>query len=1066
VVERARTPQASEEPEAERRPAAPAQPGPSMAALARQPAAARAATLARLSPAAGNAVLARVSADWSLTEIDRDVEEAMKPDPAIRIDLGSASPRDKLIEIGRLNEAGLTRAAATVWDSFGTAMADFALANRALFEATLAEQGYLIRHHSFKPFSQDFKKAVEARVRANLAANEFYVTEEMKRLGIAQVGSHDPGVDADRELREFQVQAERVAKAQRAMALAQTIPIGYVEVTPNTLQPGVQKATKRLVYFHPSRKADARKDGDPRYQDWDAVKREYDKLDLFVRMAIARSPGLFAAIGETTARRVWNERGEAAGKLAGHDAGGARGALRPLLQELLEKIDGAKGLVGDDLDYRDVTPVHRQLMQTSEFGGNIERARIAADVKDHNTDGLLRTLGLTVLSAAGFLLASFATGGMAIFIGAAVGAGASGLQAGLSIEDYLDKAAAREARTGDPELDIMSQESVDSAFTAAVLDTAFAILDGMAAVGAVAKIGSPAMKLVRAGEAGMEASAEVGLREAVAWPEGALGRAETIERAVAELGTEGAARAAGMDVRELAKLLPADSHAAAKLLAAADSPLAGAAADAGDLAADLKRLDRLDDERAARAVADAFDRYGYLGTLDLAGGWKVVTKRFGEGHAHVTALEAWRSGLVNEAAGYIKRSSKGDAGAVRTGTERGTSDVDISTFGSDAAQNVERLKEFLARRTGVRRDRLEFLLDADAAVNPSRMHLQDLVKGISEAAHEAILQVSAKHQEKLIFARRWHDAVEARDQHLMRQLDELAAATGIGDIPKTWKPMSPQEIAGLERAIDEWAGQLAKLEKRGGEEAAKRGYIEKIGAAQAEVLANNPNMYLDAGNIKTLVTRRPIDASKIEAALGALDAESLARLGTVFPQERYLKILGEGPHIDHAFRGIRQGENAQKIAEALKAFAKHGQRVLDTIGADVARGLDPRAFDQLSGGFGRILEQAKTPRFVDQAAQNMYEIKARAELQAAQLQKAMATATKALREQAALGAPLNAAQAADLNAWARAESSARAASQALLDDLEKLHKGLLGGKLITHSGDLVDPDPMDPMFGE
>ena len=47
---------------------------------------------------------------------------------------------------------------------------------------------------------------------------------------------------------------------------------------------------------------------------------------------------------------------------------------------------------------------------------------------------------------------------------------------------------------------------------------------------------------------------------------------------------------------------------------------------------------------------------------------------------------------------------------------------------------------------------------------------------------------------------------------------------------------------------------------------------------------------------------------KIEAALGTLDAASLGRLGTVFTQERYLKILGEGPQIDHALQAIsRQG---------------------------------------------------------------------------------------------------------------------------------------------------------------
>jgi hypothetical protein len=885
---------------------------------------------------------------------------------------------------------GEWKGAGEVWDSFGTAMADFALANRALFEATLEHQGHLIRHHSFAPFSQDFKKAVEARVRSNLADNEFYVVEEMKRLGVSPIGSHDPHPETDRGLREFQVKAERVAKAQRGMALAQAIPIGYEERTPSSLEPDKRKKTKHLVYFSPGNKREAKRDGDPRYHDWDTVKKEYDKLDLFVRMSIAESPALFAAIGETTSRRVWNERGVAAGKLAAHDADDARSALRPVMQELLEKIRKAKGLVGDDLDYRDVTPVHQQLMRTAEFGGNIERKRIAADVKDHNTDGLLKTLGLTVLSAAGFVLATFATGGMAILIGAAVGAGASVTQAGISIEDYLDKATAREARTGNPELDIMSQEAVDSAFTAAVIDTAFALLDTMAAAGAIAKLGSPATKLFRAGEAGLEASAEVGLREAIAWPEGALGRAEAIERAVTELGTEGAARAAGMTERDLARLLPADSPAGLKLIAAADSSLPGMG-PVGDLAADLKRLDRLDDSTAARVVADGFDRYGYLGTLDLAGGWKVVTKRFGEKHRHVDALEAWRKGLIDEATGYIKSSSKGESTAVRTGTERGTSDVDISTFGKDAAQNVERTKEYLARRVGVKRDRLEFLLDADVAVNPSRMHLQDLVKGISDETHQAILATSARHQEKLVFARRWHDAVEANDQYLMKQLEELASSAGIGDIPKTWKA----DVAAGDRRAGAGDGRLGRAAREARE-------VGRRGGRQARL--DREDRRRPGRGAREQPEHVPRRGQHQDARDAAPDRHAQDRGGA-----RVARCRQPCP--------ARQGVPAGALPQDPRRGTAHRPRV-------------PHHPDERERAAGR-----RVPAGLRQARPAGHRRDRR---------RCRASSTRP----------------------PRTCTTSRRAPTCRRRGLEKLHKGLLAGRLITHAGDFVDPDPMDPMFGE
>ncbi len=244
--------------------------------------------------------------------------------------------------------------------------------------------------------------------------------------------------------------------------------------------------------------------GGPGNQDWDAVKKEYDKLDLFIKQAMAQSPALFALV---------ESGGKAAGEFAGMSPEEARAKLQPLLQALIGKIDEADGLVGEDLDYREMGPVIEQLLGTPEWSGEMEKRLIKATLWKHNRDKMLRSLGLSALSALGFLFATFATGGAAVFIGAAVGVGASATQAGLSIEDYYDKAKAREARTGNAQLDIMSQESVDSAFTQAVLDSALALIDVWGGVGAIRKLGSPAIQMLRAGEAGVKASAEMALKE-------------------------------------------------------------------------------------------------------------------------------------------------------------------------------------------------------------------------------------------------------------------------------------------------------------------------------------------------------------------------------------------------------------------------------------------------------------------------------------------------------------------------------------------------------------------------
>jgi hypothetical protein len=323
--------------------------------------------------------------------------------------------------------------------------------------------------------------------------------------------------------------------------------------------------------------------------------------------------------------------------------------------------------------------------------------------------------------------------------------------------------------------------------------------------------------------------------------------------------------------------------------------------------------------------------------------------------------------------------------------------------------------------------------------------------------HNQILVESAKHQEQLIFARRWHDAVEAGDIHLMEKLDLIARQLGLGEINKAWKPMDAQTLGALEAELDGWARQLAKLEQSGVPEAAKRPLIEKIGRGQAELLANNPNMYLDAGNIKTLVTRRDIDASKIEAALGSLDEANLARLGTVFPQERYLKILGEGPHIDHALHAIELGSGTPiEIANALKSFAKHGERVVKTVGADVAADLLPFAWATLSKDFELIMQMAKAGALPAEVAKDLAGLQAKVAAQAAILERGMTTASRALREQAALGAALTAQQSAGITAWAAAEATTRLKLEALKKALQELHLGMVTGRVAGDALDLVD----------
>ncbi len=414
----------------------------------------------------------------------------------------------------------------------------------------------------------------------------------------------------------------------------------------------------------------------------------------------------------------------------------------------------------------------------------------------------------------------------------------------------------------------------------------------------------------------------------------------------------------------------------------------------------------------------AIDQFGYAGALRRAGGWKTVTKSLGEGHAIANELDAWRSGLVREMQAWMEAASKGESKAVQTGTAAATSDVDISTVGIDAAQQADRALEFISRRAGVSRAELETILDLDAAVNPARMHLQDVVKDLSPQARAAIDREAARFEEALAKARR----------------------------DGTFEPLSKEQIGALNKRMDEWSAALAKLEADGGSEAEKTALIQKIGRTQAEVLASSDTMYGTGGSIRTWVTERA-------AAPGVKsDLEKLAEAGvkidpaaaTIWPGQRFTSILGEGHFLDKAFAAITRGAEGPALVGAIKDFGKHGGRVVEILGRDVAvTGMSQAAMNTLADNLALWLKAAKGPladTVKDAAA--LGAIRSQLATQIAQLRTAMANGVGALRAQAQLGTALSSAELSGIDAWVRAQAAAELRGQALLDNLLKLEQSI------------------------
>jgi len=477
-----------------------------------------------------------------------------------------------------------------------------------------------------------------------------------------------------------------------------------------------------------------------------------------------------------------------------------------------------------------------------------------------------------------------------------------------------------------------------------------------------------------------------------------------------------------------------DSEAGKKLLAAADLGKDATKVEGllGKLA-DFAKLEKTEQEAVLR---EALAQYGYAGTLrKVPGGWKGVTKVLGDAHPIAQELDAWRSKLVEEMKQWMETASKGESKAVQTGTAAPTSDVDISTVGQDAAQNVERAKEFIAQRAGVSRAELESVLDLDAAVNPARMHLQDVVKGLSGEARAAIDREAARFEEGLAQSRRYYAAKQAGDEALMKQIEAEAA----GRLNREWVPLDKGQISALERQMDSWSKRLAELEAAGGAEAEKAALIRDIGRAQAQVLGAAESMYPTGGSIRMWVTERTPTVPGAKS-----DMEKLAEAGVrvdpaaaaIWPGQRYTAILGEGHFLDHAFKSIHVGEGTE-LVKAIKDFGKHGGRVVEVLGRDITvTGIAPEVMAKLADDLAEWVKLAKGPlgEQVRDAAK-LAEIRAALQGQMGNFKTAMANGVAALRAQAQLGEALTEVELQGIAAWAAAEASAAQRARFILDHL-------------------------------
>ena len=187
---------------------------------------------------------------------------------------------------------------------------------------------------------------------------------------------------------------------------------------------------------------------------------------------------------------------------------------------------------------------------------------------------------------------------------------------------------------------------------------------------------------------------------------------------------------------------------------------------------------------------------------------------------------------------------------------------------------------------------------------------------------------------------------------------------------------------------------------------------------------------------------------------------------TIWPGQRFTAILGEGHFLDRAFAAIAGGVDGPALVGAIKDFGKHGGRVVEILGRDVAvTGMSAAEMNTLAEASPCWLKASKGPLAdtVKDAAELARHPRRAGRARSRSCVTAMANGVGALRAQAQLGTALRPAELAGIDAWVRAQAAAELRGQALLDNMLKLEQALsLPAKVGTAAAATSDSGEPEP----
>jgi hypothetical protein len=835
-----------------------------------------------------------------------------------------------------------------LWGTFGDGLLAAAKSEPDRWTKCVKRDRDLMDLPAVKAIPPKFLEDVRGLAYRYLDDNEKYCKAELKKLGVGEEPMPwEAKPDPAKEMADLREAAKVVKQAQEAQNKLKGTTVG-LHAIPAMGPDGHPMYSYSEVKFSsgspPTQmEEDALPPGTPR--QFPDLQFQYDVLQGIVDGLGAKYPAIYAVVSQG------GPEGVAA--VAGDNPDQAKAMVVKTVTTVKDNIAKTRPQVAADLPW-DLEPLHQQLMTGAAKAGSgtdwtdpIAKALASASLERHQSHDFWKTMGLTSLAAAAFILAEFATGGLATFALVAAGVTIGAGQAAMSWDKATTLATAKQSGMS-KESELVSQGQVDMATFEAVLNTALVAVDFLTAIKPLGRAFGGA--IVKEGfQAGSAAA-----RGAISGLEkvGSMARAEAkplLERAVPELGIETVVKRTGIKAEDLLKVVGEDSPIAPRLkgFGAIPEEIAKLSAEdfvkrSGQLAAEMAH-----DPKTAEALAKlAVERLGPAEVVKRNGGWKALSLALGNESKAGKAIMAWRDGMMADIEAFVKTlpggvDEGGKAAVKRTGTQgKFTNDFDVSLLGSHSSANRDAVRSFMAGRLGTSPDGLEFSILADFFTDPTRLHLYDK---LSPALRTEISSRAEKVAEATIFAKTLNDAEKAGNKALADDLRAQMKALGIKEVP--FKPLVGADRSTLYTKIDDLHGQLEKAIEANDQAAQKR-LVEEIGDTQGLINAAEGGGYFSGGGTKALVSL------KEGLAKGAID---------LLPEQKYTALLDQLPKLygecNNLLRaGMVAGEDT---VAAIKGIAKYGERFSKLASEMGVAGQEAAKLEELATKFGKLVKQAK-----------------------------------------------------------------------------------------------------------